>query len=153
MFNSSIFAPILTFPSQEIFELLVARNGTAGDLLSELKKKANLDDEALADVRIYCVLSNKIQKELSADVSVTSILDHHHLVAQKLPKEDAEPSEGSRPIYAFHFDKEPSRTHGVPFIFHLKEVSIKYRILGIDLNIFRTNPYKMRKRGCLGEQA
>ena len=83
----------------------------------------NLDDAAIEDVRLYCILSGKIQRELSNDYPITSILDHHHLVAQKLPKEDLEPSEGNRPMYAFHFDKEPSRSHGVPFIFHLKPVS------------------------------
>ena len=100
----------------------MAKNGTVGDLLPELKKKANLDDDTLSDVRVYCILGGKIQKELGSDYPVSSILDHHHLVAQKLPKEDLEPEEGNRPIYAFHFDKEPSRPHGIPFIFHLKPV-------------------------------
>ena len=100
----------------------MAKNGTVGDLLLELKKKASFDDATLSEVRIYCILSGKIQKELGSDYPVSSILDHHHLVAQKLPKEDLEPEEGNRPIYAFHFDKEPSRPHGIPFIFHLKPV-------------------------------
>ena len=91
-------------------------------MLLELKRKANFDDATLPDVRVYCILSGKIQKELGNDYPVSSILDHHNLVAQKLPKEDLEIEEGNRPIYAFHFDKEPSRPHGIPFIFHLKPV-------------------------------
>lgn len=109
---------------QEIFELLVTKTGTVSDLLAELKKKASLDDASLEDVRVYCILSGKISKELPNDYPVSSILDHQNLVAQKIPKEDLEPTEDNRPIHAFHFDKEPSRTHGVPFIFHLKPVGI-----------------------------
>lgn len=113
---------LITDRLQEAFELLVSRSGNVGDVLLELKRKANLDDSTLSDVRLYCVLSNKIQKEIGNDYPVTSIMDHHSLVAQKLPKEDLEAAEGNRPIYAFHFDKEPSRAHGVPFVFHLNPV-------------------------------
>ena len=93
-------------------------------MLSELKKKANLDDATITDVRVYCIFGSKIQKELGSDYPVTSILDHQNLVAQKIPKEDLEPAEGNLSIHAFHFDKEPNRGHGIPFIFHLKPVGL-----------------------------
>ena len=108
---------------QEVFEVLVPKTGTVGDMLAELKKKANLEDAIIENVRVYCILSGKISKELSTDYPVSSILDHQSLIAQKLPKEDLEPAEGNRAIYAFHFDKEPARVHGIPFIFHLNPVS------------------------------
>ena len=91
--------------------------------MAELKKKAGLDVETIEETRVYLVHSGKIQKELGADYPVTSILDYTTLVAERLPKEDLEITEGDRTVYAFHFDKEPAKTHGIPFKFQLKPVS------------------------------
>ena len=91
--------------------------------MAELKKKAGLDAETVEDTRVYSVHSSKIQKELGIDYPVASVLDYTTLVAERLPKEDIEPAEGDRLVYAFHFDKEPSKPHGIPFKFYLKPVS------------------------------
>ena len=91
-------------------------------MISELKKKANLDEDTTAGVQVYCVLSGKIQKELPRNYPVASIMDHQSLIAQRIPEECMDITEGDRTINAFHFDKEPSRPHGVPFVFNLKPV-------------------------------
>ena len=88
-----------------------------------MKKKASLDAETIEDTRVYSVHGGKIQKELGNEYPVTSILDYTTLFAERLPKEEIEIAEEDQAIYAFHFDKEPTKTHGVPFKFHLKPAS------------------------------
>lgn len=89
-------------------------------MIAELSKKLSLDDDAAADVRVCLCHGNKINKELSNDFPVASILDYSYLIAERMPKDDSEPAEGDRLIWAYHFDKEPKKTYGIPFTFHLK---------------------------------
>ncbi len=42
------------------------------------------------------------------------------LYAEKIPDEEFAATDEDREIYCFHFDKEPSKPHGVPFKFILK---------------------------------
>ena len=92
------------------------------DVLAELQRKAELDEEVIAATRLYATQGNKISKELTADYPVSSITDYTPTVAQRTPKEDLEPQEDERPVYVFHFEKEVSKTHGMPFKFHLQPV-------------------------------
>ena len=108
--------------SQEVYELLVAKNGTTQDVLTELQKKAELDNDAIAATRLYATQGNKISKELTADYPVASITDYAPTVAQRTPKEDLVSREDEKPVYVFHFEKEVSKTHGMPFKFHLQSV-------------------------------
>ena len=107
---------------QELYELLVARNGTMQDLLSELKKKADLDDEALANVHLYTVQNNKISNEIDVDFPVASLNDYSALLAQRVSKDELETAEGEHLVYVFHYDKDVSKSHGIPFKFLLKSV-------------------------------
>ena len=45
------------------------------------------------------------------------------LVVQEIPREELEADDADKVISAFHFSKEVSRTHGVPFRFVVKPVS------------------------------
>ncbi len=106
-----------------MYDLLVPKTSTIADLIAELKRKANLDDETAAGVKIYSCQSNKITKELPPDYPTQTVPEYAAILAERTPKEDLEPAEGERSILAFHFDKEPAKTHGIPFKFHLKPVS------------------------------
>ena len=70
--------------------------------------------------------SGKIQKELGPDHPVAGISEFHQVFAERLPDEDMEPQSTDRLIYAYHFDKEPSKAHGIPFKFYLKPVCIMF---------------------------
>jgi ubiquitin carboxyl-terminal hydrolase 7 len=110
---------------EEVYELLVPKTGTIEDLAKELQRKANLSDEVMQDVKLYTCQSNKITKELLPEMPVSTILDYAstQTFAERAPKEDLEPEEGDRLIWAYHFDKEPTKPHGIPFKFYLKPVS------------------------------
>ncbi|MCJ1395349.1 hypothetical protein MMC18_008233 [Xylographa bjoerkii] len=105
---------------EETHELLVAKNGIVSDLLTELKRKVNLDEETIKEARIYFVQNSKIQKELPLDYPVTSILEYYTLIAERIPEDERNAQEGDRAIYAFHFDKEANKVHGIPFKFYIK---------------------------------
>lgn len=46
------------------------------------------------------------------------------LYAELIPIEELETEDACFTIACFHFDKEPTKTHNVPFYFIVKEVSI-----------------------------
>jgi ubiquitin carboxyl-terminal hydrolase 7 len=107
---------------EEIVEVLVSRNGTVAELLESLQKKANLDDETTRELRILEVHSGKIYKELREDTNVAAINEYSTLYAERIPAEELNQEADDRVIGAFNFEKEPARTHGVPFKFVVKQV-------------------------------
>lgn len=109
---------------QEQFDILVAKNGTVRDLIAGLQKKASLSDEIVQIIRIYETHNNKVYKELGPDYNVASITDFVTLYAEAIPEEERNAGQEERSIYAFHFDKEPNKPHGVPFKFIVKPVRI-----------------------------
>jgi ubiquitin carboxyl-terminal hydrolase 7 len=103
---------------QETFDILVPKNGTVEDLIAALIKKAQLDDEEKAGpIRVYETYSSKIHKNLTRESQVMGITDSVQVIAERIPEEDLEP--GSELIQAFHFQSEPSKSHGIPFRFKI----------------------------------
>jgi len=86
-------------------------------------KKAGLEDEATAGpIRFYEINQNKVHRELPHEHPVANITEYVHVAAERIPKEELEGDRSS--ILAFHFEKEPSKSHGIPFIFKIVPVSI-----------------------------
>ena len=87
-----------------------------------LKNKINLQDCPTEHVRLYEVHAYKIHRILHPELSVTNINDYVTLYAERIPDEELHASEKTKFINAFHFNKEPSRAHGAPFRFMIKQV-------------------------------
>lgn len=103
---------------EETFDILVPKNGTVEDLIAALIKKAQLDDEEKAGpIRVYETHSSKIHKILTRESQVMGITEYVQVIAERIPEEDLEP--GSELIQAFHFQGEPSKSHGIPFRFKI----------------------------------
>jgi ubiquitin carboxyl-terminal hydrolase 7 len=102
---------------EEEHTLMIPKNAQVSDLLQALQKKANISDETMAKVRVYESHTHKYHKSLPADYQVMNLYDYTQLYAAPFPEEDS-----SRKISVFHFDREPSKAHGIPFQFALKEV-------------------------------
>jgi ubiquitin carboxyl-terminal hydrolase 7 len=102
---------------EEEHTLMIPKNAQVSDLLQALQKKANISDETMAKVRVYESHMHKYHKSLPADYQVMSLYDYTQLYAAPFPEEDS-----SRKISVFHFDREPSKAHGIPFQFALREV-------------------------------
>ena len=110
-------------PPQDQYDILVTKSGTIEDLIGALIKKAKLTDETQGGrVRIYETNSHKFSRELARDYPVISISDYTRLVAERVPEEELDAEDGSYFIQVFHFQNEPSRIHGIPFRFLVKEV-------------------------------
>jgi ubiquitin carboxyl-terminal hydrolase 7 len=98
----------------------VAKNGNVSDLMAGLQKKLNLSDDVMHNCRVYEAHGNKFFKLLPEEHNILHINEFFVVYVEKIPDDELE-AEDPRYISVFHFDKEPSKTHGVPFRFMLKE--------------------------------
>ncbi|KAK9478111.1 hypothetical protein V1514DRAFT_307930 [Lipomyces japonicus] len=106
--------------TETTYDILVPKSGIMSDVLQVLKEKANLTDRESMKVRFYGVHMNKIHRQYPEDYTVLSILDNTQLYAELLNDDDLDKTEDERYIEVYHFQKEPSRAHGTPFLFVLK---------------------------------
>ncbi|EEP79053.1 conserved hypothetical protein [Uncinocarpus reesii 1704] len=105
---------------EQTYEILIAKNGVASDLLAGLQKKANIDEETMRHVRLYEAYSGKFYRELNDSYSVAGITGYVSLYAEKIPDEELNMQEGESRINAFNFDRDPQKPYGCPFKFVVK---------------------------------
>lgn len=107
---------------EEPYDLLVPKQAPFSEVLSTLAKKASLPEDIIDQVRFYEAHSCKIYKTLPLTHSVIALNEFMSIYSEKIPDEEKEmdKEKGDRLVYCMHFEKEPSKTHGVPFIFLLK---------------------------------
>ena len=123
------------------------------DLLLELKKKANLEGDGVHELRVTAANNGKLVKELSHESPVISIVDYYNLYAERIPEEELVLQEGERVMPVFHFDKELSKTHSIPFKFVVKPVShILSRLYSPSTDRTRERRSRIPRRGCRNEQ-
>ncbi len=103
--------------------MLVPKNGTVGDAMAVLEKKLNLPEGSAENMSLYEVHNCKIYKTPGPKTLVTNISEYVTLYAEMIPEEETEAPPKSKFIDAFHFNREPSRYHGVPFRFVVLPVS------------------------------
>lgn len=90
-----------------------------------------MDDEAKAGpIQLYEVHGCKIHKHLNREQAVISISDYTSIVAERVPPENLENDDDGTMIQAFHFQAEPSKSHGIPFLFRVKRVCGNYILAG-----------------------
>ena len=56
------------------------------------------------------------------------------MIAKEIPREELEADESDKVISVFHFSKDLTRTHGVPFKFVVKRVSRCVNDFSVALN-------------------
>ncbi|KAK3717454.1 ubiquitin-specific protease ubp15 [Vermiconidia calcicola] len=104
---------------EEPCDLLVHKQSQFTEVLGALQKKLSLPEELLEQIRFYEVHSNKVYKTLPLTHGVVALNEFMTVYAEIVPEEEKQ--EGGRLINCFHFEKEPGKSHGVPFIFLMKE--------------------------------
>ncbi|KAL3445864.1 hypothetical protein BJX65DRAFT_280503 [Aspergillus insuetus] len=124
-FESKITLSVTWLPEgiskEQTVEVLVPREGTISDVLAGLQKKAGIDDDSIRNVRVYEAHNHRISRDLQPDSKITSSYhDYVTTYAEKVPEEELNLESGDRMVNAFNFEKEASRTHGVPFKFVVK---------------------------------
>ncbi|KAF2859744.1 cysteine proteinase [Piedraia hortae CBS 480.64] len=107
---------------EEEQEMLVHKQGRFTDVLQALQKKIELPDDALEQIRFYLVHYNKVHQVLPITQSLADLNDFVTICAERVPEEEQtlDPEKGDKLAHCFHFEKEPNKTHGVPFVFLLK---------------------------------
>ena len=109
---------------EESFDILVPKSGIVKDLIISLQKKAHLDDEIAQNIRIYEIYNGKVNREYKDEHALTQITEYSTLIAEIIPEEERDAEDIDASILCFHFDKEPAKTHGVPFKLIIKPVSV-----------------------------
>lgn len=107
---------------EEQYELLIPKQAQFSEVLSMLQKRASLPPETVDQMRFYEVHSNKVYKILPLTHSVVAMNEYMQVYAERIPEEEQEldKERGDRLVNCLHFEKEPSKTHGVPFVFLVK---------------------------------
>lgn len=101
---------------QEVYDLLVPRNGVLQDIVDSLIKKAQLDDESKGGpIRVYESLNSRVIKDPSRDSAIMTISDSNVLVLERIPDDEIAPQTSF--VHVFHFQGEPNKPHGIPFRF------------------------------------
>lgn len=115
-------------------------------MVESLQKKLKLSDEVVNTLRLYEVHNFRIYRELTSDTSVAAFNDFVTIYAEPIPQEEQEADpETDRAVYAYHFDKEPNKMHGVPFKFIVKGVSYSICVLSLG-TILTTGRAKLSKK-------
>jgi ubiquitin carboxyl-terminal hydrolase 7 len=108
---------------EEPYEVLVPKQSQFTEVLPALQKRAALPDEIMDQIRFYEAHSGKVYKILPPSHSINSLNEFLTIYAEKIPEDEQslDKEKGDRLIWCFHFDKEPSKHHSVPFIFGMIE--------------------------------
>lgn len=110
--------------TQEVsYDILVPKQSTFAEVREQLQKRAQLPDNIMGQIRFYEVHSGKVYKVLPLSHSVVALNEFLTIYAERVPEEEQQLDldQGDRPLWCFHFEKEPSKHHSIPFIFVLKE--------------------------------
>ncbi|KDQ60693.1 hypothetical protein JAAARDRAFT_31668 [Jaapia argillacea MUCL 33604] len=100
---------------------LLPKTSMVHDLAEHLSKLVTLTTGGTSKIRIFEVSKDgKTQKEFTGSEMIGNIPDPVELYAEEIPLEELEADEVDKVISVFHFSKEVSRTHGVPFKFIVK---------------------------------
>lgn len=114
---------------------LLPKTSVVHDLAEQLTKLVTLSPDGSGKVRIFEVSKDgKHQREFTGTEMIGNIPDPVELFSEEIPLEELNADESSKIISVFHFSKEPSRTHGVPFRFVVKPVS-SYHVWQMDLTL------------------
>ncbi|KAF9457164.1 hypothetical protein BDZ94DRAFT_1342402 [Collybia nuda] len=100
---------------------LLPKTSMVHDLADHLSKLVTLTPAGAGKIRVFEVSKDgKTQKEFTGSEMIGNIPDPVELYAEEIPREELEADDSDKVIGVFHFSKELSRTHGVPFKFVVK---------------------------------
>ncbi len=112
---------------------MVPKSGFVKDVTVALEKKLGLPEGSSERIRVYEVQNSRIAKVLAPKYPVASISEYMPLYAEMIPGEEIEAGEKARTIDAFHYNRDTSRAHGVPFKFLV--VPVRARLLFLVLSL------------------
>ncbi|TFK42655.1 hypothetical protein BDQ12DRAFT_676579 [Crucibulum laeve] len=100
---------------------LLPKTSMVHDLADHLAKLVTLSPGGTGKIRVFEISKDgKTQKEFTGSEMIGNIPDPVELYAEEIPREELEADDADKVIGVFHFSKELSRTHGIPFKFVVK---------------------------------
>ncbi|KIY50921.1 ubiquitin carboxyl-terminal hydrolase 5 [Fistulina hepatica ATCC 64428] len=103
------------------FPFLLPKTSSVHELAEHLSKKVQLSPGGTGKIRVFEVSRDrKAQKEFTGSEMIGNIPDPVDLYAEEIPREELEADDADKVIGVFHFSRELTRTHGVPFKFVVK---------------------------------
>ena len=103
---------------------LLPKTSMIHDLTDHLSKQVKLSPGGTGKIRVFEVSKDgKQQKEFTGSEMIGNLPEPVELYAEEIPREELEADDADKVISVFHFSREVSRTHGVPFRFVVKPVS------------------------------
>lgn len=127
---------------------LLPKTSMIHDLTDHLAKQVKLAPGGTGKIRVFEVSKDgKQQKEFTGSEMIGNLPEPVELYAEEIPREELEADDADKVISVFHFSREVSRTHGVPFRFVVKPVSAYLDIIlysDAHLSFTFTRTYRMR---------
>ncbi|KAF9532244.1 hypothetical protein CPB83DRAFT_847503 [Crepidotus variabilis] len=100
---------------------LLPKTSMVHELTDNLAKLVKLSPGGTGKIRIFEISKDgKTQKEFTSTDMIGNIPEPVDLYAEEVPAEELEADDSDKVIGVFHFSKELTRTHGVPFKFVVK---------------------------------
>jgi len=111
---------------ESTYPFLLPRTSNVNDLCNELAKCVKLTPNGTNKIRVFQISKDgKRQEEYTGNEMIGNIHDNTELFAEEVPEEELDAQsvpERDKIIMVYHFYREPSRAHGVPFRFVIKPV-------------------------------
>jgi len=105
---------------ESTLSFLLPKTNAVHDLVDHLSKQVTLSPEGSNKIRVFEISKDgKAQKEFTGSEMIGNIPEVD-LYAEEIPLEELEAQDTDKIINVFHFSREVSRTHGVPFRFVVK---------------------------------
>ncbi|TPX38452.1 hypothetical protein SeMB42_g06732 [Synchytrium endobioticum] len=101
-------------------DVLLLKTAKVDDLIQELSAKIRFEDGDNGPIRLFESLNNRLQKVLRPDDPLSTIVEYSYIYAEEIPQEELHMTEVDKVVNVFHFSKDVSRTHSIPFLFVLK---------------------------------
>ncbi|EJD52931.1 cysteine proteinase [Auricularia subglabra TFB-10046 SS5] len=97
---------------------LLPKTSPVHELAEQLSKLVTLTPNGSGKIRVFEVTKDgKHQREFSATEMIGNIPEPAELYAEEIPADELDQDDFKKVISVFHFFKDPSRAHGVPFRF------------------------------------
>lgn len=112
--------------SQGSHSFLLPKTCTIDVLGDHLAKDVKLTPEGSQKIRFFEITSagRRKDRDFAASEMIGNLQEPTDVYAEEIPLEEIQIQEDETLISVFHFSKEPSRWHGVPFRFVVKPVRI-----------------------------
>jgi len=105
---------------EAILPFLLPKTSSVNDLSDHLIKQVTMSPGGTGKIRVFEVSKDgKTQREFTGSEMIGNIPEVD-LYAEEIPAEELNADEADKIISVFHFSREVSRTHGVPFKFVVK---------------------------------